>query len=70
MDSPFAGRTLVPAPMKKIAVHFARETGGRWIAEAEGFPGVLAYGATRAENSSGDPSRGSAIAGRRTRAVE
>jgi predicted RNase H-like HicB family nuclease len=33
--------------MKKIAIHFEREDDGRWIAEAEGFPGVVAYGSTR-----------------------
>jgi predicted RNase H-like HicB family nuclease len=35
--------------VKKISVHVERETDGRWIAEAEGFPGVLAYGATKDE---------------------
>ena len=47
MDSPFGRGILVRTPMKKIAVHFDREADGRWIAEAEGFPGVLAYGATK-----------------------
>lgn len=35
--------------MKKIPIHFDREADGRWIAEAEGFPGVLAYGTTKEE---------------------
>ena len=35
--------------MKRIGIHFDREDDGRWIAEAEGFPGVLAYGATKDE---------------------
>jgi predicted RNase H-like HicB family nuclease len=35
--------------MKKIIIQFDREDDGRWIAEAEGFPGVVAYGATREE---------------------
>ena len=49
MDSPLGRGILDRAPMKKIAIHFERETDGRWIAEAEGFPGVLAYGATKDE---------------------
>jgi predicted RNase H-like HicB family nuclease len=35
--------------MKKIAIRFEREHDGRWIAEAGGFPGVLAYGVTKDE---------------------
>jgi predicted RNase H-like HicB family nuclease len=35
--------------MKKIAIHLEREADGRWIAEADGFPGVLTYGPTRDE---------------------
>jgi predicted RNase H-like HicB family nuclease len=31
---------------------FDREEDGRWIAEIESLPGVLAYGATRAEAQS------------------
>ena len=49
LDSPLGRGILDRTPMKKIAVHFERETDGRWIAEAEGFPGVLAYGATKDE---------------------
>lgn len=32
-----------------IALEFEREDDGRWIAEAPELPGVLAYGASRAE---------------------
>jgi predicted RNase H-like HicB family nuclease len=35
--------------VKKIRIQFDQEEDGRWIAEADGFPGVLAYGATKAE---------------------
>ena len=42
-------RVFWPWAMKKTAIHFERETDGRWIAEAGGFPGVLAYGATKEE---------------------
>ncbi len=33
----------------KLRVEFDREDDGRWIAEVADLPGVLAYGATRAE---------------------
>ena len=33
----------------EFEIIFYREEDGRWIAEIEGLPGVLAYGATRAE---------------------
>ncbi len=33
----------------KIHILLDREEDGRWIGEAEGFPGVLAYGKTREE---------------------
>ena len=32
----------------EFAISFDREEDGRWIAEIESLPGVLAYGATRA----------------------
>jgi predicted RNase H-like HicB family nuclease len=32
-----------------LRVEFDRETDGRWIAEVIDLPGVMAYGATRAE---------------------
>ena len=35
-----------------IRIEFEQETDGRWIAEAPDLPGVLAYGATRAEAKS------------------
>ena len=33
----------------EFEIVFVREEDGRWIAEIESLPGVLAYGATRAE---------------------
>lgn len=33
----------------RFKVEFERETDGRWIAEVPDLPGVLAYGADRAE---------------------
>jgi predicted RNase H-like HicB family nuclease len=33
----------------KFKIVFDREEDGRWIAEVEDLPGVLAHGATRAE---------------------
>jgi predicted RNase H-like HicB family nuclease len=33
----------------EFQITFDREEDGRWIAEIESLPGVLAYGATRAE---------------------
>jgi predicted RNase H-like HicB family nuclease len=33
----------------EFEIVFDREEDGRWIAEIESLPGVLAYGATRAE---------------------
>lgn len=33
----------------EIEIVFDREEDGRWIAEVESLPGVLAYGATKAE---------------------
>jgi predicted RNase H-like HicB family nuclease len=30
-------------------IEFERETDGRWIAEIESLPGVMAYGSTREE---------------------
>ena len=32
-----------------LRIDFEREEDGRWIAEIEALPGVMAYGATRAE---------------------
>ncbi len=32
-----------------LRLELEQEEDGRWIAEAEGFPGVLAYGATKEE---------------------
>jgi len=32
-----------------LKIEFERETDGRWIAEIAVLPGVMAYGATRAE---------------------
>lgn len=32
-----------------LKIEFERETDGRWIAEIPALPGVMAYGATRAE---------------------
>lgn len=32
-----------------MALKFDREADGRWIAEVEGVPGALAYGATKRE---------------------
>ena len=32
-----------------LRIEFEREEDGRWIAEIEALPGVMAYGATRAE---------------------
>jgi len=32
-----------------LRIDFEREVDGRWIAEIEALPGVMAYGATRAE---------------------
>ncbi len=36
----------------EFEISFEREEDGRWIAEIESLPGVLAYGATRAEAQS------------------
>jgi len=36
----------------EFQIGFDREEDGRWIAEIESLPGVLAYGATRAEAQS------------------
>jgi predicted RNase H-like HicB family nuclease len=36
----------------EFQIVFDREEDGRWIAEIESLPGVLAYGATRAEAQS------------------
>jgi predicted RNase H-like HicB family nuclease len=36
----------------EFEIVFDREEDGRWIAEIESLPGVLAYGATRAEAQS------------------
>jgi len=36
----------------EFQIVFDREEDGRWIAEIETLPGVLAYGATRAEAQS------------------
>jgi predicted RNase H-like HicB family nuclease len=33
----------------EFEIRFDREEGGRWIAEIESLPGVLAYGATQKE---------------------
>ena len=38
--------------MEKFEISFAREEDGRWIAEIESLPGVMAYGSTRAEAES------------------
>ncbi len=32
-----------------LRIDFEREEDGRWIAEIEALPGVMAYGATRSE---------------------
>lgn len=32
-----------------LTIEIERETDGRWLAEIPGLPGVLAYGASRAE---------------------
>ena len=32
-----------------LRIEFEQEEDGRWIAEIEALPGVMAYGATRAE---------------------
>jgi predicted RNase H-like HicB family nuclease len=36
----------------KFEIVFDREEDGRWIAEIDGLPGVLAYGATKTEAQS------------------
>ena len=36
-----------------LRIEFEREEDGRWIAEIEALPGVMAYGATRAEACGG-----------------
>jgi predicted RNase H-like HicB family nuclease len=36
----------------EFEISFDREDDGRWIAEIESLPGVLAYGATRVEAQS------------------
>jgi len=36
----------------ELAISFDREEDGRWIAEIESLPGVLAYGATKNEAQS------------------
>lgn len=36
----------------EFEISFDREEDGRWIAEIESLPGVLAYGATRTEAQS------------------
>ena len=36
----------------EFEISFDREENGRWIAEIESLPGVLAYGATRGEAQS------------------
>jgi predicted RNase H-like HicB family nuclease len=33
----------------KLRISLARETDGRWLASVDSLPGVMAYGATRAE---------------------
>ena len=35
--------------MHKLKIEIEQERDGRWIAEVVGLPGVLAYGATKAE---------------------
>lgn len=35
--------------MMEFEISFDREQGGRWIAEIESLPGVLAYGDSREE---------------------
>jgi predicted RNase H-like HicB family nuclease len=44
--------TLAEAFPLEFAIVFDHEEDGRWIAEIEALPGVLAYGATKAEAQS------------------
>jgi len=41
--------TLITMPKGKFVVQVEQEDDGRWIAEVIALPGVLAYGASRAE---------------------
>lgn len=41
--------TKKPKTAASFVVEFDREEDGRWIAEVPKLPGVMAYGATRAE---------------------
>ncbi|WP_114209230.1 type II toxin-antitoxin system HicB family antitoxin [Acidisarcina polymorpha] len=38
--------------MEEFEITFDREEDGRWIAEIEALPGVMAYGSTQAEAES------------------
>jgi len=42
-------RITKPVSLRSLAVEFAREEDGRWIAEITKLPGVMAYGATKRE---------------------
>ena len=41
-----------PATGFSLAIEYYREEDGRWMAEIESLPGVLAYGATKKEAQS------------------
>jgi len=47
MDHP--SRTAMKGLHSKLKVETEREEDGRWIAEVAALPGVMTYGATRAE---------------------
>ena len=42
-------RCMKKLPTATFVIEYEREDDGRWIAEVPRLPGVLAYGATRAE---------------------
>ena len=46
---PIGADETPPTPPLRLTVEVEQETDGRWIADVVDLPGVMAYGATRAE---------------------